>query len=406
MLTEFKYNFDNSYETIFQKILVSKAIANMRFESVLSYGDRVQRVLPNIDGVRVRQITIGVDRTIDPISDTREEIVINQIYGTTHQISDVEMIQAGPLNPGEYFGTKMAKKMAIHVDARVFNQIKNAANTFDTGDLTTLASTGVPIDLRASSFANIPTLSARAKAKLRFAENQDLSFGTFSMVVDSYALSDIEEYIMGKQIDIAQSVFENGYIGDVAAARVYVSENLSPDAVLTITGNPTDGQTIIFNGYTYTFKTALTPTEGEILIEANVDLTRANLEDAINQASGTAGTKYVVWTDTAPTYKLSKWLALNLTATNNDTADTLSITGIGSGRLVIGGTATIASTVNYIHCYYGRNGAIDAVVQKGMRAEDTRMEKQMASVFKTEALHGEKVFTDGSKQFLDVWIKA
>lgn len=402
MLAEFKYNFDNSYETIFQKILVSKAIANMRFEGVLSYGDRVQRVLPNIKGVRVRSITVGTDRTIDPISDTREEIVIDQLYGTTHQISDKEMIQAGPLNPGEFFGTEMAKKMATHVDARVFNQIKNANNTFDTGDLTTLASTGVPIDLTSTT---VPQLSARAKAKLRYKENQDLSFGTFSMVVDSYAFSDIEEYIMGKQIDIAQSVFENGYTGDVASARVYLSENLSPDAVLTITANPSDGETIIVNGYTYTFKTALTPTAGEILLEATVDGTRANLAAALNQGAG-AGTKYVVWGDVAPTYLLSEWLALNLTATNNDTADTLSITGIGTGRLVLGGTATIASTVNYLHCYYGRNGGIDAVVQKGIRVEETRMEKQMASIFKTEALHGEKVFDDGSRQFLDVWIKA
>jgi len=55
--------------------------------------------------------------------------------------------------------------------------------------------------------------------------------------------------------------------------------------------NVTAGETVVIGGKTYTFKAALTPTEGEILIGANADATLLNLIRAINH-TGTPGTDY------------------------------------------------------------------------------------------------------------------
>jgi hypothetical protein len=402
-LSEYKEQFDDSYETHFQKVAVSPKVANFRFEGDLSYGDKVARVRYNFEQVEVRDITIGVDRTIDPIVDTRDSIDIDNIKGTTFRLSDVEKIQAGPLNPAQRLGKEMATKMQVYIDADFFNEVKNANNTFDTGNLTTLVPTGVPIDL---STTTVPQMVARMPAALRSRENQDLKSGTFSFVIDAYGFADIEEYILNKQIDISQSVFENGYVGDISTgARVYVSENLAADAVLTMATNPSNTETITINGFTYTFVSTIGTAEGNVLIEATVDATRDNLVAAINEGAG-AGTKYVAWTNASPTYLLSNWRALRLTAVDADATDTISISGIGSGRLIFGGTATYTETSNYIHSYYGRNGAIDLVVQKGIRMEDSRDQYQFADIIKTEALYGLKTFEDGSRQFLDVWIKA
>lgn len=83
------------------------------------------------------------------------------------------------------------------------------------------------------------------------------------------------------------------------AAQVDVAEALAApvDAVAasgTLTSNNTnmdDTDTVTIGTKTYTFKTALTPTEGEVLIGADADGSLLNLIRAINH-TGTAGTDY------------------------------------------------------------------------------------------------------------------
>lgn len=55
---------------------------------------------------------------------------------------------------------------------------------------------------------------------------------------------------------------------------------------------PTDGETVTLAGVTYTFKTTLTPTTGEVLINGSAAAALLNLSRAINY-TGTAGTDYV-----------------------------------------------------------------------------------------------------------------
>jgi len=54
---------------------------------------------------------------------------------------------------------------------------------------------------------------------------------------------------------------------------------------------PSDGDTVVIGTKTYTFKTALTPTEGEVLINSSADAALLNLIRAINH-TGTANTDY------------------------------------------------------------------------------------------------------------------
>lgn len=68
---------------------------------------------------------------------------------------------------------------------------------------------------------------------------------------------------------------------------------------ITLTGNPANNDTVTVNGVTYTFKTALTPTPGEVLIGARSEDTAANLVAAMTGSSG-AGTLYASATSRAP----------------------------------------------------------------------------------------------------------
>ena len=398
MIQVFKEQFDNAYQAVFDKVLVAMEIANTRLEKQLTYGASVKRVKYALAPIRVRNITMGVNRTIDQLNDSGETLLVNKNKGSDFRISKKEMIQAGPLNPAETIGAEVAKKLSRYIDADVFAEVKNALQKFDAGDLTTMSSSGTPVTL---STTNVPQLLSQGRAKLRRG-NQDLT--SLALVLDSYGGSVIEQYVMSKNIDLAAAAFKNGYAGPVGGADLYLSENLLGEAVITMASNPTNGQTFSLNGYIYTFVTSLGTTPGNVLIEAGVDATRDNLISAFHQ--DTAVTKYVPWTDADPNYDQSNWVDLQIAGVDDDTADTITITGTGSGRLVFGGNATYTVTKNLVHAYYGKKGAIDVVIQDLAEMEMVDDPYQRAKIVRADAIYGIKTFADGKPQFLDVQLQS
>lgn len=398
-LTSYKPQFDNAYEEVFQKALVAKLIMNTRFESVLKYGASVERVAYDISAVRVRTVTRGAASTIDTITDSNELLTINIEKEAVFFISDGEATQTGPLNPGEEIGKQVGIKVAIDLDARCFAEVLNATYAFDTGDLTTLASNGTPITL---SSTTVPQMVARMPAKLRHFNNQEI-LTNMALVVDSYAAADIAQYLLGKNIDLAGYVFKNGYTGDISNAQMYISENLTGTAVLSSAQTPTDGDTVTIGGVVFTFNTTISTLAGSVLISGSADAARANLTALVNAP----GTTTTLGTALSAANQLIITDALKLVATNDNTADTMTIVGTGSGRLVLGGTLTNTNNTwskNYISAYFGKRGAIDLVIQD-MSKVDMRVttDRRGTNVF-SSYLAGLKTFADGKLKFLQVKI--
>ena len=74
-----------------------------------------------------------------------------------------------------------------------------------------------------------------------------------------------------------------------------VSSGATAAGVWTAGSEPTDGQTVIVGNSTYTFKTTLTPTAGQVLIGGSATQATLNLIAAVNLAAG-AGTNYAAAT--------------------------------------------------------------------------------------------------------------
>lgn len=397
-LDSFKTAFINTYQEFFPKVLVAMKIANTRLQSDLTYGATVERIKYDISAVDVQDITLHTDMTIDSITDTSETLTVSNWKGAAFPLSEKEKVQAGPLNPGSVIGGQVAIKLATYVDADVLYETVNAELDFDEGDLTTLVSTGTPITLNSTT---VPQMVSRMPAKLR-RNNQMLQNMCF--VIDSYGLSDMFQYLLGKNADFVNALFQNGYVNEqVASAEVYVSENLTAQATLTDTSTYSDGETVVVNGVTFTMKTALTPTAGEVLIGADADASRLNLTAAINASAG-AGTTYV---ELSAANRRLITRTYRITAVNSASANTMVITGKGSGRLTVSETCTNAAwSKNLIHAYFGKKGAIDVVVQKEVNVEMRPEPKQPTDNVISRILYGIKTFTDGSKKFLDVLIAA
>lgn len=399
-LTDFKLHYSNSYQEVFSKVLVAKKIANTRFQSALSYGDSIARIAYDISAVRVRSVTTGSDRTVDAVTDSEETLTIDRKYGTTFPLSVYEKKQAGPLNPAAVIGKEIAKKLATFVDADVLYEVVNATYDFDNGDLTTLASTGTGITLNSTT---VPQMATRMGAKLR---RQNQSLENLAFVTDSYALADMSQYLLGKNYNVVESIYKNGYVdGDFGGAEVYVSENLTSEAVLSIATAPTDGDTVTIGGVVFTFKTTLGATAGNVAIGGSADAARLNLAELINSPSTTdagqvalSAANQIIITDT-----------LRLTATDNAAANTMTLVGKGSGRLVLAETltdATDAWTKNVIHSFFGKKGAIDVVIQEEVDMEMREEPKQRTTNILSDVLYGVKTFADGAVKMLDVLINA
>lgn len=395
-LTDYKVAYDNTYEEVFNKVLVAKSIANMRYEPTLTYGGSVTRFTYDTSAVRVRTVSRGSASTIDAITDSTEALTINLEKEAVFHISDGEVKQTGPLNPGEVIGGQIAIKVATDLDARVLAEVLNAAYTFDNGDLTTGVSDGTGITL---SSTTVPQMVTRMPAKLQ-ANNQVLT--NMALVVDPYIASDFAQYLLGKQFDIVNAIFKNGYAGDVSMAEVYVSNNLTSTALFTDAG-VANTETITINGVVFTWVTALTSpaVAGEVVIGNDNTAAIANMVAAINAPGTTTSTftalsaaDQVKMTDT---YKVS---AVVTTA-----ASAFTITAVGAGRLTLADTcASGAWTLNTMHCYYGKKGAIDLVVQDISSVDMRETSDRRGTNIFSSYLAGLKTFADGAKKFLDVKI--
>lgn len=403
-LDAFKTAFSNTYQEIFQKVLTAMKIANTRLLSDLYYGKSIERVYIDISAANVEDITQYVDMTSQAVSDTSETLTVDQNKGIMFQISEKELVQAGPLNPGEFIGMQLATKVAIYVDADVLFETTNALYDFDNGDLTTGASTGTPITLNSTT---VPNMVMRLPAKLRAKNNQVINAGSnLAFVIDSYGIADMFQYLLGKNADFVNALFQNGYVNEqVAGAKVYVSENLTGEAVLASAQTIADGDTVTIGGVVFTFRTTLGSTAGSVLISGSVDAARANLVALINAPSTT--TSFGVALSAADVTTISK--TLRLTATNDNTADTMTIVGKGSGRLILSKSMTDTNNTwskNFIHAYFGKEGAIDVVVQKDVKADMRPEPKQPTTNIISRVLYGIKTFQDGTQKFLDVLIDA
>jgi ribosomal protein L24 len=231
-------------------------------------------------------------------------------------------------------------------------------------------------------------------AKLRFQENQEVSTN-MALVVDSYAAADIEQYLLGKDIDIAGSVFKNGYAGVVRNAVMYVSENLAGEYTQVVDVATAD-ETITVEGVTFTAK-ATPSAAGEFDVAGTVDAQGAIMANMINGASTgqDSATGYFEVSD-ADRATLEN---AQISASYDDATDTLTITG--AGRIAVSTTMS-GDTNDWLNCYFGKKGSIDLVVQDmspvDMRPTDDRRGTNVFSSY----LAGIKTFTDGSKKFLQV----
>ncbi len=394
-LNDFKEVFSDRYQDIISKSLVAMKVANTRLQAGLKEGDTVHRFILNLSAVLVRDVTNLTDQTIDPITDSDQYLTVDQKKGAAFPIAHWEEVQAGSLDPASTAGKEIGLKVSSYVDASVLNHAVNMTRDFDTGDLTTMASTGVPIVL---STTNVPQFLTKIKSKLK---RNNAGLTNLVMVIDPDTMAIFEQTLIGKNIDAAGNALLNGFSGNMGGFTIYESNNLTGQAVLYMATAPTAAEIVTINGVACTFVAALTGVAGQVLI-GTADATRANLTHLLNNPSVT-NTEHVAFA-AADIITITE---LRITAVNDNAADTMTIVCIGSGRLTLTENFVAGADLwqrNYVHALAGRSGSIDVVIQDGVKPVMLREAKQDTMNILTNTLYGIRTFDDGAVQMLDVLI--
>lgn len=386
------YFSDVAQEVFIKKAVSMATVANNRFESNLSVGQTVDRVILDITG-NVRDVTERSDRTITTPTDSAEQLTVNLYKSVDYSLTKKELMQTHLTAEGgleEHLASQAVKDLSADFDGRVLGETANADTKVATvsGAVKAVSSStsSTPITL---STSNAPQVFARAKAGIK---KNNVEIVDMCTVIDPDNFSVIEEMLAGRAADIAQDVFSNGYEGKISQAEVYVSNNLTNEITLTATSVVADN-TLTIGGVTMAVK-ASPSAAGEIDLGASDTETAEHIVAAINGGAG-AGTDYIEFS-AADRLTLDQ---LRLTASNDGAVITITAK---SGALSYSGSATFVEGVNFMHVYFGRKGTIDTVLQSAFDIETREEPKQKTTNFLIDYIGGYKLFADGKKKFVTV----
>ena len=389
---------------------VFRAIASFREEAVLKKGDTVNR--PYRSKIVTQTYTRGTAFTVQDLTDTNEQLLVQTSKIAPFYVDDLDELQHDYALAATY-AEDAAVALGNFIDGDFLGEYDQTNLKVEDDDMTVGGTDAVGFTLNTG---NIQKMFAVAKKKLK---RKAVSSGLFA-VISPDTEQVLLEYLAGKETQLGDSTGMNGHIGKYYGFDLYVSNSLGWSASLAMPTIPTDGDTITLKvadpetaetTITITFVATLSATTGasEVHIASTVDITRANLAEFLNAPS----TSETEATDTgySSMSTANANLLIGVTATNDNTADTMTLKGEGKSFIVVGETLTPAgdiwtSNLQVQHNLFGQKGAIDVVIQKRPNVEFKEVPDKLGRNVAPWTLYGLKTFNDAKDEFVDVKVRS
>ncbi len=376
---------------------VYRAIANFgEKEGILKLGQQFNR--PYKTKLTSNPVGTGGSYTRQDVTVTNEYLTVDQKEECSFYIEDYNELQSSyPL--GASFAKDAAIVLGNQIDGKVFGEYDQADETIDNGDLG--GSSGDGLTLTTSNVLKMFTIADRKQSALNIDE-QD------RWAVLSYQFREkLMEYLGGKESNLGDTVGKNGSLGAFMGRKIYLSNALGWSGRLEFGTNPTENDTVVINGVTFTFK-ATPSSAGDVDIGANAAASLDNLVAAINNSQGYAagqGSATTYYEVSASDRKLLK----NITATDGTTYLTLKATGKSYVPVseTLTATADVWTAAKQIqHVLFGQGKPIDVVIQKYPKLEIHHRDGYIGRDFVTWELFGIKTFDEGKAQLVDCQIRS
>lgn len=361
--------------------LVAKEVCSFEEQAWLAYGDTVHRSYAN--DLMVNDYVKYTDTTAQDLVGTDETLVVNKSKEISFTIDEIDDIQS-KYDLEDNYVSRAAYRLANDIDQNVLKEVSNAAVVYDNA-------------WSAISMTTSNCLATVMNAWAALTANGCEMDKTWALVVSPKTASVIAQTVAGDGFNLADLALRNGYAGNFAWYKVYVSNNVAHTNTATLSSVvATDKITIAW--VEFEFVSSLSTTAGTVAKWANDAAAAANLVAAINGASG-AGTTYVDITAADRAKLKNAWVVASASAW------VVTITSWGKVLMSTPDTTiTIGTAVE--HAMLCRPGAIDMVMQKGIGVRKTPLAKQKADYFIISCLYGIKTFKEWKDRMVDIKLAA
>lgn len=380
---------------------VYRAIVSMEEQETLKKGDTVHR--PYRSTLATRTYTRGTAVTIRDLTDTDESLLVDQSMVVPFYVDDLDALQHNYKVLNEY-ADDASEVLTNWIDGDVLGEYSNATSKVDDNEINA-GTSGNGFTLTTS---NIVQVFSQAKKKLT---KQNVAMSELFAVISPEFESVLIQFLANRESALGDSTGMNGHIGKYMGFDLYVSNGLTFSAVLAMPTILVAGDTITINSVVFTARAdGSAVSTGDFSIQTTADLCRAQLTDAINNTTGYAATAGAV--DTYFEVSAADRDRLRgITATNDNTANTLTIKFEGIGVVTVAEGATPADCVwtgatQIQHALFGKKGAIDLVIQKRPSVEIKEVPDKLGKNVLPWTLYGLKTFTEGARELVDVRIRA
>lgn len=369
-------------------------LANRRLENALGgEGNTANRVI--VSHPATGTYTPGSDITDKDLNSSSESLTVNTWKYASVYVDDTDLKQ-NLLNAGEVAAQSMQRQHNNRIEQAVLTEVTNSKYTLDAAAVG--GASGSNISLNTD---NAHQLFTAANTKLN---NTDAPMQGRCAVIGGHILEQLQLTNAGRVTNLGDNVLANGVVGPLFNWQIVYNNNLPYTAVLTLTVQPTDGDTVTIAGVLFTFKTTLGTTAGNVHICSDATHSRANLATSINApdttvASATDAGFVAVAVEDA--FLLMEKRAITAV---DDASTKITITGFGD--IVVASSFTSASNSwgsQRQDALFMVRGSIDLVVQIPTKVEVTRVEKRFGERVKSLAGYGKKTYTDGARKM--VWVK-
>jgi len=364
---------------------ITRSITSSKEEASLTNGKTVDR--PYFNRATIADLTLGTATyTPGAVTATSDTLTVNKWKAAAQRFTKDEMKQVlrypSVVNKMIDDG---AWRLNQYIDRSVLGQYTNAAYNTDAADYTK----STIYDGIGEAHKTLRAAGVEQSTPWYFAADPEIT----QLIQNSQA---DRETMMGD----ARQPAGFGYTRDYSGFMVYESpQALTWTGSINIATNPTEGDTVLIDGVTFTFNA--TPSgAGSVDIGGTAAASVDNLVLLINDPSTTTATGIALSAGDALKFVDSSSIAL-IAAVDGTTS--IAITSI-KGRITLSETFT-DTTDNVsdmvLHCLAGQMGNIDTVFQSDLETQVKDVSGTLATDYVTDVLWGVKMFNEGTLRALD-----
>lgn len=381
---------------------VFREFCSFEEQSTLTKGTIVHR--PYRSNLTVNTMGSEGSFTRQDVTDTDETLTVDTEKEVSFYVKDLDAIQSNYATINMY-ADDAATALSNGIDGDILGEVANALNTIDDADFGGTSGNG--ITLTESNVFDV-FLMANEKLDRRNAPQE----GRIAAVSPQF-LRVLKSALVKRESPWGDMVGQRGFMGVYDNFSVYKSNGIYWTGVLALATQPTDGDTVTLNipdsqgtrtTVTFTFKTTLGSTPGNVLIGASADAARSNLAALINTPGTTTSLGVAL---SAANQALLK----GVTATDASGPNTMTVAAKGKGFLVVGETLTDATdawtaATQLQHQLFAVKGSIDLVIQVQPNLKIKSRDGYVGDDLVSWNVYGKKTFAEGARNMVAVKIRA